>query len=283
MELKPEAILTYLGFEADKVKTDEEFKAQFEAKFGIRDQLLKDTTFTSKIFGQRLGSIEAKLKSHSKKMGIDFTPEEIKDKPVEDIMELSFTKIAEMAKKAMEDMEKSIKAPVEEQAKTWKDMVSVYESKIKDTEGLLAKTANDLETSKKEYANKVKVDNINNFKNTALGKLEFKQDISPVEKMGFESVLNDKYDFDLDENQSPFIKDKKTGQRIASKKVIGQFMTADEIFQDELIANKLAKINKDGGKIVSNQRSPSLLDNSHERNIKLPLFGKAFTTASQSK
>lgn len=246
--IKPESIFTFLGFKTEEIKTDEDFKTQFEAKFGIKDALLKDPAFTGKIFGQRVGSIEAKVKANAKKMGVDFTPEELNDKQVEDILELSFTKIADMNKKAMDDLDKASKGTVDEQIKTWKEKYNQLESKHKDVEGLLTKTSSEFEGFKKEQVNKFKADNINNFKKTALGKLEFKQDISAVEKMGFESVLNDKYDFDLDENQTPFIKDKKTGQRIPSKKTTGQFMTADEILQEELISNKLAKINPQGGK-----------------------------------
>ncbi len=246
-ELKPESILTYLGFEADKVKTEEDFKSQFDTKFGVKELLLKDPAFTGKIFGQKIGSIEAKVKSNAKKMGVDFTPEELKDKGVEDILELSFTKIAAINKQAMDDLEKASKGSVDEQVKTWKDKYQSVESKLKDTEGLLTKTSTEFEGFKNEQVTKVKTDTILNFKKSAIGKLEFKQDITPVEKMGFESVLNDKYVFDLDETGSPFVADKK-GQRIPSKKTTGTFMSADEILQEELIANKLAKINPSGGK-----------------------------------
>lgn len=250
-ELKSESLLAYMGFKAEEIKTEEDFKTKFESTFGNKEALLKDPTFTSKIFGQRVGSIEAKVKANAKKMGVEFLPDEIKDKQVEDILELSFTKIADMNKKAMDEVEKASKGTVDEQVKTWKEKYGQVESKLKDTEGLLTKTTNDFDGFKKEQLTKGKSDTINTFKKSAIGKLEFKQDISAVEKMGFESVLNDKYDFDLDETSTPFIKDKKTGQRIPSKKQTGTFMSADEVLQDELITNKLAKINKNGGDKVT--------------------------------
>lgn len=280
-ELKPEAILTFLGFEADKNKTEEEFKANFETKFGIKDQLLKDPAFTGKIFGQKIGSIEAKVKSNAKKMGVEFTPEEIKDKGVEDILELSFTKIADMNKKAMDDMEKASKGTVDEQVKDWKVKYKSVEDKLKDTEGLLVKTTNDFDGYKKEQVTRFKSENINRFKKEVIGKLEFKQDISPVEKMGFETVLDKKYEFDLDENQTPFVKDRTSGQRIPSKKVTGQFMTADEILQDELIANKLAKINKNGGQPASQPAGQPIPQGTEP--VRNPLqFHKNFMTSQTS-
>lgn len=249
-ELKPEAILAYLGFEADKVKTEDDFKTQFEGKFGAKDALLKDPAFVGKIYGQKLGSIEAKVKANAKKMGVEFTSEEIKDKGVEDILELSFTKIAALNQTAMEAAEKASKGSVDDQVKTWKDKYQSVESKLKDTEGLLAKTSTEYEGFKKDAVVASKTRIITGFKQDALKKLEFKQDITPVERMGFESVLNDKYIFDLDDTQAPFVANKKTGQRIPSKKQTGTFMTADEILQQELIDNKLAKINPNGGKPV---------------------------------
>lgn len=247
-ELKPEAILTYLGFEADKIKTEDDFKAQFDSKFGVKDLLLKDPAFTGKIFGQKVGAIETKIKSNAKKMGVEFAPEEIKDKGVEDILELSFQKIADLNKKAMEDIEKTSKGSVEEQVKVWKEKYQATESKLKDTEGLLTKTSSEFEGFKKDQQVRAKNEAINNFKKAHLGKLEFKQDITPVEKMGFESVLAEKYEIDIDEAEGPFPKDKKTGQRIPSKKQVGKFMSFEEILHEELIANKLAKINPAGGK-----------------------------------
>ena len=249
-DLKPEAILAYLGFEADKVKTEDDFKSQFDGKFGVKELLLKDPKFTGEIYGKKIGSIEAKVKANAKKMGVEFAPDEIKDKGVEDILELSFTKIADLNKKAMDDLEKASKGTVDEQVKTWKEKAAAYESKLKDTESLLTKTSSEFDGYKKDAVTRVKSETISNFKKSAIAKLEFKQDITSVEKVGFESVLNDKYVFDLDETGSPFVADKK-GQRIPSKKQTGTFMTADEILQDELIVNKLAKINKNGGERVA--------------------------------
>lgn len=247
-ELKPESILTFLGFKAEEIKTEEDFKTQFEGKFGIKEQLAKDPTFTSKIYGQRVGSIEAKAKSGFKKMGVEFAPEEIKDKGVEDVIEIGLLKVADLNKKSMEDLEKSSKGSVDEQVKEWKEKYKSIQTKLEETEGLLNKTSTDYEGFRKEVLNKSKSDNITRFKKDVIGKLEFKQDITPVEKVGFEALLSSKYDFDLDEQENPYVKDKKTGQRIPSKKVTGQFMTAEEILNEELVANKLAKLNKDGGK-----------------------------------
>ena len=246
--IKPEEILTFLGYEAKDLKTIDEFKTKFGEKFGIKEDLLKDKDFTSKIFGQRLGSIEAKLKSHAKKMAVEFTPEEIKDKTVEEIQEITFTKIAEMNAKAMEDVVNNSKGTVDEQVKTWKEKATATETKLKDTEALLIKTTTDYEGFKAEAITKGKTDTLSRFKTDAIAKLAFKQNVTPVEKAGFDSVIASKYEFDLDENNAPYVKDKTSGQRIASTKVVGQFKSIDEILQTELIDNKLAIINGDGGK-----------------------------------
>lgn len=246
-ELKPEAILEYLGYKVEDIKTVDDFKAKFDTEFGRRETLLKDPKFVNEIYGKKVGSIEAKVKANAKKMGVEFTPEEIKDKGVEDILELSFTKIAALNQKAMEDAEKASKGTVDEQVKSWKDKHQALESKFKDTEKLLTNTSTEFDTFKKEAVVAQKTRTVNQFRQAALGKLEFKQDITPLERAGFESVLNEKYVFDLDDAGKPFVANKK-GERIPSKKVTGQFMEAEEVLQEELLANKLSKLNKDGGK-----------------------------------
>ena len=279
-ELKPESIISYLGFTPEEIKTEEDFKTNFEKKFGIKDQLLKDPSFTSKVYGERIGVIESKVKTQAKRMGVDFTKEELHDKKFEDIVELSFNKIAELNKYAMEKLEKESKGTVDEQVKTWKEKYTQVETKAKEYEKMKNDITQEFEGYKKETANKAKQQEINNFKKLVMGKMDFKQDITPVERRGFETLTAEKYDFDLDENNTPYIKDKKTGQRIPSKKVIGQFMTAEEILQEELNANKLARINKDGGKPIF--RTQGIPDLNHAE-VKQVKFGHLFQTARVAK
>src|SRR3990167_3405045 len=271
--IKPESIFTYLGFKPEEITTEDIFKTQFESKFGVKDLLLKDPKFTGEIFGKRLGSVEAKAKAHFKKMGIEFVPDEIKDKQVEDIIELGLQKTAELNKKAMDDYDKSTKGTVDDQVKQWKEKYTSVESKLKDTEGLLTKTSSEFEGFKKEQVTRAKSDTINNFRKDAIKKLDFKQDITAVERMGFESVLNDKYKFDIDDIGNPFVS-YKNGQRIPSKKTTATFMTADEILQEELIANKLAKITAQGGKAVP-RPGPLPVDNGVEKKSELYITPRA--------
>lgn len=255
--IKPEAILTYLGFKPEEIKTEEDFKAQFEPKFAIKDQLINDKDFVGKIFGKRVGSIDTAAKSGFKKMGVEFSKEEIDGKQVEDIFVIGFNKLADLNKKVVEDVEKSAKGTVDEQVKEWKEKYNSVSSELKDTKNLLGKTKEEFEGFQKNIQSQFKSEKINNYKKEIISKLEFKQDINPVERIGFETLIDAKYDFDLDENQTPFIKDKKTGERLKSKKTIGEFMKADEILNEELIANKLAKINKDGGKPAPKYGQPA--------------------------
>lgn len=247
-EIKPESIYSFLGFKPEEIKTEEDFKNQFESVFARKESLLKDPEFTNKIYGQRVGSIETKAKSWFKKMGVDFNNEETKHKQIEEILELGFNKIADLNKKAIDDLEKSTKGTVEDQVKEWKDKYSTIQNKLKDTEGLLQKTTGDFDIFKKDLILKEKNNKLDKFKTELFSKLEFKQDITPIEKKGFEFDLQSKYDFDFDESDSIFVKDKKSGNRIASKKVTGKFVEPLELFNDELIANNLHKKNKDGGK-----------------------------------
>lgn len=279
-ELKPEAILTFLGFKPEEITSEDVFKTQFESKFGVKELLLKDKEFTGKIFGQKIGSIEAKVKANAKKMGVEFAPEEIKDKGVEDILELSFQKVAEMNKKAMEDAEKLSKGTADEQVKAWKDKYTQVDAKAKEWEGMATKTAADFEAFKKDAVIAERNRRLNSFKQASISKLEFKQDITPVERMGFETVLSEKYEIDLDDTQNPFPKDKKTGQRIPSTKVTGQFKSFDEILQEELIANKLAKINPQGGKPAPKYGQPASTADGQPAQKTLFIHPNARTAAS---
>lgn len=285
-DLKPEALLEYLGFKPEEVKDLDTFKKSFDTEFGRKAQLINDKEFVGKIFGQRVGSIENKFKSIVKKMGVELTDEEVKGKSVEEIQEYAMLKIADINKKAMEDLEKSSKGSKDEQVKEWKDKYTALDSKFKDTQSLLEKTSSDFEGFKKESAGKFRESTLNRFKNDAFGKIKFRQNATEIEKKGFMSVIADKYDFDLDENEQFFIKDKKSGNRIPSTKVTGQFKTAEDVLSEELIANKLAEVNPQGGQKA--YKAPEVSGpiggqtQENQAGAKQPVYSKRFLTSRQT-
>lgn len=261
-EFKPTEIFDVLGIKSDEIKSLEDFRVTFEKEFIRKNQVEQDKDISSKIFGKRIGSVESKVKSISKKHGVDFTADEIKDKQVEDLIELSFSKIIDNNNKIVDDLKKESTGSKDEVAKGWEEKYTKLESKYKDTEGLLQSTKNDFEGFKTQTATERKNDKLNIFKEQSLGKLKFKPNIKEVEKAGFLSIIDSKYDLDLDEQGSLFVKDKK-GERLKSAKVVGTFKSVEEVLEEEALKAEVIQINPNAN---ANGRPTAPMANGHQVN-----------------
>lgn len=274
--IKQEDIFEFLGV---KPETIEDFKKAFETEFIRKSLVTTDKELTGKIYGSRLGSLETKAKSITKKYGLELLPEEIKDKQVEDLLEMSFAKMAEANKKAVEELEKQLSGTKEDVAKSWQEKYTKVEQKSKDLESLLEKTSSDFEGFKLQTTKERKSDKLNIFKEQALSKLKYKPGIKDVEKIGFITMLDQKYDFDIDEKDNSFFPKDKGGNRIPSAKTTGKFKSVEEIFEEEGISADVVQINNVGTTtkpIVNNQ---VISDN---KTIALPqMFGQRFQNARQ--
>lgn len=258
MAIEAKDILGYLGYEnPDKITSMDDFKKVFDPKFGIKADLLLDKKFVGEIYGKKIGSIETKFKSLITKSAGEFSAEEIKDLKVEEIMELGITKLNAANKKAMDDLTASSKGSSDEQVTALQGKNDALQIKFDENKVLLDKAVKDFSEFKNDTTTKTKETTLKSFRDTAMGKLKFKPDITAVEKMGFEGVVDSKYILELDDSQALVVKSKETGEKIPSDKVTGQFKNIDEVLGEELIENKLVSLNPDGGKAAPASTSPT--------------------------
>lgn len=252
--MEAKEIIEYLGFDATKIADLEGFKKAFEPEAGkpvfIRADAVKGSHVYSSIVGELRGSIETKIKATAKKYAIDFTPEELKDKKVEELAELAFEKQAALNKTVVDELTAKVGQGNDEKVKEWESKYTKLEGKFNDTKSLLEKTSTDFTKFQEEVITTSKQRKVNDFKNGVFGKLKFRQNASELEKIGFNAKVAEKYSFDEDDKGEVFIKDAKTGARIGSTKVQGTFKTADEVLEEELIALGLHEKNPAGGRQV---------------------------------
>lgn len=232
MELKD-----ILGFvDIGDVKTVDEFKEKFNAKFSPKSELdeldrkLKEST--GKMTGsattlfKRLGELESK---------------DIEGKKWEEIAELAINKyknqIKELEGKAGQTNEEALK-----------DLNKKLEKLSKERDDY--KTATETlqstyDKEKGEWEGKFKSFKIGNHSETAKAKIasKLKTDMSAAEKLGFDAALKE-FVLDLDDKENPIVKD-KDGNRLQNKAKAGSFLTLEEAY--ELKANELNLIKKNNG------------------------------------
>jgi hypothetical protein len=226
-----------LGFvDVGDVKTIEEFKEKFNSKFAPKSDVdeanKKLSEFTGKFAGgattllKRLGGLENK---------------DIEGKKWEDVALMAFEKrdaqIKELEGKQGQNNDEALKDLTKKMEKIGKErddyktatetLQSTYEKEKGDWEGKLKnyKVNTVLESAKSKIASKLK------------------SDMSPAEKIGFDSVIKD-FVIDFDDKETPFVKDKE-GKRLQNPNKAGSFLSVEEAL--ELKANELNLIKKNNG------------------------------------
>lgn len=226
----------YLGFTEDKLKefdTPDALKAEVDKQFIRRENALKDKEFKKAVTGELLGSIATKTKSIAKTYGIEFQPEEIKDQPVEKIVELSLSKLSIASQTALEEVKKQISKP-DEALKQWEEKYNKLNTSFADTNKLLEATKTEFTSFKEKTASEIKNAKLTFQEEQEFGKIEnlFKPNINEVEKIGFRSAIKSRAKFDFDDAGKMIVTDLE-GHLIPNKNKHGEFMKPEEFLKEE--------------------------------------------------
>lgn len=234
VELKD--LAEYLGFTDEKLKefeNAEALKAEVDKQFIRRENALKDKDFKKAVTGELLGSLTTKAKAIAKQHGIEFQPEEIKDQPVEKIIELGFSKFSAASTSALEEAKKLAGKP-DEALKELQEKYNKLNSSFGDTNKLLETTKAEFTSYKDRTASEIKNAKLTFQEEQEFGKIEnlFKPNINEVEKIGFRSAIKTKAKFDFDEAGKMIVTDLE-GHMIPNKNKHGEFMKPEEFLKEE--------------------------------------------------
>jgi len=246
MELKD--ILEYVGFDADKVKTFDEFKAQFDKSFVKGTALSEDHEFVKPILGKFFNMQENELKKLAKVYEIELDNDEFKGlKKVSEKVDYVLKKKAELSSAKIKELEEKVNLGGDQKLAEAMENHKKLEAKYNDTKGLLDGVKKEYESFKTESANQMKGIKLSTHKEEAMKKVKFLPTISELQREGYQSIVNKKYKFDLDETGNFFVTDSE-GKRIPNPKKAGEFKLPEEVLTEEATAAGLIQQNKDGGK-----------------------------------
>lgn len=235
-------ISTYLGIEAENI---DDFKKKFTEVYDKRGIADKDAI--AQEVGRIKGALDVAVKRMAKEHGVEFAPEELKDKKTEDLVSLTLQKLlsnSEMAiQKIKDEARKSKPAEIQE----WEMRVT----KLNDKIGQLESTNNLL---KDEMANKEN-QFMQTIKKTKLGLQEqslwsgfkFRHDLDDLTKKGFITHIKENYQIDLDDKDTLVIKDKE-GKFIPDTSKHGAFKSAQQVIMEEGMSKNLFEKNPDAGR-----------------------------------
>ncbi|MES2592395.1 MAG: hypothetical protein V4608_10950 [Bacteroidota bacterium] len=247
IELKD--ISEYTGIKFEDLKTVDEFKAAFDKDFIKQSAITEESEPVKKILGKVFGTLENDIKKVAKgfELDIDFESDDFKaNKKVNDKFKFVLGKYDEKNKATIADLTAKAGLGNDDKVRELQTKWEKATQKAKETETLLNSTKTEFEQYKTNTVNEIKTKTLSSIKKEIYAKAKFLPDANEFTKKGFLTSFEEKYNFDLDENENPFITTKK-GEKIISSKVAGAFKTPAEVLEEELISAKLYVLNPAGG------------------------------------
>lgn len=252
MAIESKDIFNYLGLNEAEITDIEKFKQVFNDE---EKGFVPAKDHKAKI-GRSMGEFETKIRSAAKTYIPNFDPKVFEGKQLDEKLQFVFEAQAQSNQSMVSDLtgkvqelESSVNKKKDEVVKEWENRYSQLEKKLKDTEKLHLDTIQEYTGFKSQAEQMVKGVKLDVRKKEAFSSLKLKQNISDLEKAGFNTIIESKYKFELDEQDQLYPVDAKTGERLKSSKQIGAFKSVEEVLMEEAIAQKVYAVqdNKRGG------------------------------------
>lgn len=243
MEIKD--LLERLDFQGDiENLTPEAFEEHVQKTFVARKLAASDPDIVKSVTGNRFGAFSTLQKRQFKELGIELNDDEIKDKKEEEIFQLGAQKI----KEKLTALEEASKGSSDEKVKGYVTKAQELEQKWKEENLLRTNLAKQMEEKEAEWGNKFKTIKLDTKLSEIKKRVPFSDEAAKdeIKLAGFDFVLGQKYAFDIDENDEPVVKDKKTGERIRNEKNT-DFETVENILLREAKAANMLKLNNSTG------------------------------------
>ena len=235
----------FAGIEAENF---DQFKEQFQQKFVLKENVVKDPDLTSAITGKVMGSQMTKIRQMFKEEGIEITEEETKTiKKNEELFALGMNKLKGSFINQIEDVKKSNALGSDERLREYEARIQKIEKEKNDIKSAWKSTGEEFEKYKSEISTAMKNKEIDYKVSKAKESLKLRAKINEAERAGFESILKNRLKFDMDDSGSLVIMN-ANGERIKSKVKAGDFMPAEEAMQEIVNELGLGESNPHAGK-----------------------------------
>lgn len=235
----------FAGIEAENF---DQFKEQFQQKFVLKENVVKDPDLTSQITGKVMGSQMTKIRQMFKEEGVEFSDEETKTiKKNEELFNLGLSKVKGNLLNQIEDVKKSASVGSDQRLQEYEARIAKIEKEKNDIKSAWKSTGEEFEKYKLEVSNTIKQKEIDFRLSKAKESLKLRSKINEAERAGFEAILKNRLKFDLDDS-GQLVTMNANGERIKSKVKAGDFMPADEAIQEIVNELGLGETNPHAGK-----------------------------------
>lgn len=240
-------IIEFLGYNPESIKTLDDLKSKFNTEFVRASNISEDSELIKPILGKVYGTLEQQIRKSVKNSGFDLdldNNEEFKGlKKVNEKFSYVVNKLSEKRDSEINEYKSLSQKGGEEKVLEWQTKYEKLKKSKEDADNMIGSLTNEYESFKQKANGEIKNVKLDVLKKDVISKVKFKQDISDFEKKGYMATVQEKYIFDLDENEQLTVLD-RNGNKIPSQKVTGTFKTAQEILEEEALAGKLYQVNE---------------------------------------
>lgn len=206
----------------------------------IKDVAHEDDEVIKKVMGRVMNEHERAFKQATGFSKEDFNVEEGKELRFKDMIKQG---VEMLTSKHQEELE-TLKGGIDDDAvRKLNEKLTGKDNDLKSYKKLNEELKTQLAELEKTSESKIKSVLVDVNRKDALSKLTWKDGISEVERAGFQTLIDSKYKFDLDEDNKVKVTD-HNGERIKSQKNAGDFMNLSEAL--ETLAEESALLKKNG-------------------------------------
>ena len=239
-------VLEYLGIEAEDLDS---FKEKFNSQYFTEEQVFKDPQKLGKFTSKTLSGVEHNAFKIAEGFGVQLNKDELKGKKTEEI----FNAILETKETQHQNMIKELQEKATKGAdEKYQTLQSDYEKmvgKVKDFEDMNKSLAQKVEATEKEWSSRVRDFKKSYLEKDLFGSIKYDPNIDPYKKKGFEAEVREKYKFDFDENDQPYVTDAE-GKRIENPAKHGTFKTPQEVLDEVAKEAGVVAVAPQGGRPV---------------------------------
>lgn len=250
-------IFNYLGIPDDGIESIDSFRERFESEF-VKKSVLKDTKsneykeFAPTFVGKVTGSTQTTLNRKLKEYGIELDANEIKDKRIEDVIEMGVSKLYDSISERVVDLEGKLSKGKDEATKELETKYNSISKKYSELEQLHNGLKNEYQSAEEKWKNNLKNERINHLVAKQHEGIKWKAGIKDIEREGFFGRIKSNYKIDYDENSNQLEVFDVNGNRIPNPKKSGTWKTYAEILEEEGLKNEVWSSNEHANKMNQN-------------------------------
>lgn len=281
MPLEPKQILEFLGA-PDTVDNIDDLRDYVQTNYFTATQLEdpKDPIhkkYVHSIVGKMAGTTMQSLTKAIKGIGVELSPDEVKDLGIEKVVELGVRKVAEAKDSKIAELTSQLSQGSDEKVKEYQTKLDKEAQRVKELQDLLTTNENKFKEFEHRHITELKGTKLQTKKDELFKQAKISK-ATELEKEGFFAHLEKNFKFDLSDNDELEVFT-VAGERIKHDKVNAKHKSPFEVIEAEARKKNIWDENPHGGTPI--KRTPFQTDSQQDKGAQTTPAGATVLTGGR--